>query len=113
VIQEAGTMVLEVLETAGGKQQVVAANPDAETIARVVQGLSWSDITFVVLKKDENNYLEGSGSFNPNDGLSATYMEDGVEHVSRYSPKSLQVIVALLTSYRSGDGKWRTMIEWD
>ena len=110
--QQAGRMVLEVAQS-GGKPRVVSTNPDVVTIDRIVRGLPWSDITFVVLRKDETNYIEGSGSLNPSDGLSARYVENGVEHVSRQAPESLRVIVALLASYRSGDGKWRTMIEWE
>lgn len=109
----AGTVVLEVFDPPDWKPREVATDPDAETIARTVRGLPWSDITFVVLRKDEKNYFEASGSLDPGDGFSATYVEDGVEHLSREAPESLDVVVALLGSYRSDDGKWRTMIAWD
>ena len=109
----AGALVLEVHDPPDWKPREVAADPDAATVERTVRGLPWSDITFVVLRKDEENYFEASGSLSPGDGFSATYVEDGVEHLSREAPASLDAVVALLESYRSGDGRWRTMIAWD
>ncbi len=66
----------------------------------------------MILKIDDNTYLEGSGSLRPDDGLSARFFENGKEYVSSGPPESLKQIVLLLQSYRSGDGRWRTMLEW-
>jgi hypothetical protein len=106
-------MILEVHELSANQPREISKNPDAALIDKSVRGLAWSEITFVVLKVDDNNWIEGSGSLNPEDGLSARYMKDGKEHVSARAPVSLDEIIALLQSYRSGDGRWQKLIEWD
>jgi hypothetical protein len=105
-------LTLEILEPNEREERVVAKNPDSAVIKNTVESLKWSGITFVILKRDSKNWIEGSGSLRPEDGLSARYSEDGVEHVSARAPVSLAEIVDLLQSYRSGDGRWRTMMEW-
>jgi hypothetical protein len=105
-------MILEIYEPPDHAPRQVAENPDSAKIENTVKGLPWSDITFIVLKIDENNWIEGSGSLNPEDGLSARYSENGKEYVAENPPKSLEVIVSLLQSYASGDGKWKKMIIW-
>ncbi|HVE79651.1 MAG TPA: hypothetical protein VNA89_12340 [Gemmatimonadaceae bacterium] len=111
--QGQAAMVLEVAEPPTHEERVVARGPDAATIEQIVEGLAWADITFVILKRDERNWIEGSGSLNPEDGLSARYMSDGDERVASRPPASLGEIIALLQSYRSGDERWREMMEWE
>ena len=107
------SMSLEIAEPPDNVERVTARDPDAATIARTVHKLAWDPITFVVLKVDEDNWMEGSGSRDPTDGFSARVMLDGEERVSSRAPESLDEIIALLQSYRAGDGRWREMIEWD
>ena len=106
-------MILQVCEPPSCTPRDLAINPDLSTIAAAIRALSWDDITFVVLRLDENTWIEGSGSLRPEDGLSARFMEDGVEHVSRSAPEGLNVIEQLLTSFLLRDDRWRTLIEWD
>ena len=106
-------MILQVCEPPSCTPQDVAINPDERTLVAAIRALSWDDITFVVLREDENTWIEGSRSLQPEDGLSARCMEDGVEHVSRGAPDGLDVIEQLLTSFLRGDDRWRTLIEWD
>ena len=106
-------MILEVHEPPEDGPREISKSPDAALIDKTVRGLSWSDITFVVLKVDDNNWIEGSGSLNPQDGLSARYMKNGKEHVSAHAPRSLDEIVSLLQSYRAGNGRWQNLIDWD
>ena len=106
-------MVLLIHEPPEHIERVLARSPDAATIRDAVNGLTWSDLTFVTVKRDNNNWLEGSGSLNPEDGLSARYMANGEEHVAARAPNSLNEIVALLQSFAASDGRWRQLIEWD
>jgi len=106
-------MILEISKPPGNLPREISKNPDQVLIEKTVRELAWSDITFVVLKIDDKNWIEGSGSLNPRDGLSARYMKDGKEHVSTRAPKSLDEIIALLQSYRCGDGRWQKLIDWD
>jgi hypothetical protein len=91
----------------------MATDPDAATIERVVRGLSWSAMTFVVLHRENGDLCEVSGSLDPADGLSARSVEDGEERISREAPESEDLLVRLLQSYAAGDDRWRTMIAWD
>jgi hypothetical protein len=106
-------MLLVVHEPPDHRDSLVVANPDSSVIERTVRNLPWSDITFVVLKTDENNWIEGSGSLKPEDGLSARYMVHGEEHVAARAPSSLDELLALLQSYRRGDGRWLQLIDWN
>lgn len=106
-------MILEVHEPPDYRPREVSKSPDLALIEKTVKGLAWSDITFVILKVDDNNWIEGSGSLKPTDGLSARYLKDGKEHVSARAPKSLDEIISILQSFHSGDGRWQKMIDWD
>ena len=105
--------ILELCEPSENTPREICKNPDPAVINKTVKDQEWSDITFVVLKFDDNNWIEGSGSLNPRDGLSARYSKDGEEHVSSRPPKSLEEIIALLQSFLSGDGRWQKMIDWE
>jgi hypothetical protein len=78
-------------------------------IARTIRDLRWSDITFVVLRLDERNRIEGSGS--RSDGFSVKVARNGKERVSESAP-TLEEIVALFQSYAANDGRWERMIKW-
>jgi hypothetical protein len=105
------TMTLEVAAPPDHQEKVVARDADAESIDRVMRQLSWDDITFVVLKADEDNWMETSGS--ATDGFSARITLDGETWVSRRPPESLEEMIALLVSYRNGDNAWQDVMEWD
>ena len=106
-------MILEVHEPPGYVPRPVATDPDRALIEKTVKDLPWADITFVVLKHDENNWIEGSGSLAPEDGLSARYMLDSQEFVASQAPESLDEVIALLESYCLQDGHWKRMIAWE
>jgi len=106
-------MILEIHEPPEYEPREISKNADAAMIRKTVRDLSWSDVTFVVLKIDDKNFIEGSGSLKPEDGLSARYMKDGKEHVSKGAPKSLDEIVLLLLSYQAGNNTWLEMIDWN
>ena len=110
---EGPPMLLVVHEPPDHQAKLVAADPDSSVLEHTIRSLSWSDITFVVLKADDRNWIEGSGSLNSADGLSARYMLDGEEHIAARAPSSLDELLTLLQSYRRGDGRWLELIEWD
>lgn len=106
-------MILELYSPPAAERQVVSEAADAVSVEATIRGQPWDDITFVVLKVDERNWFEVSGSLKPEDGLSARYFEDGVEHVSDGAPESLDVCVSLMLSYLRADDRWREDIGWD
>ena len=91
-------------------ERVVAVNPDDADIETAVQNLSWYDITFVVLARDEANWCEFSGSHA--DGFSACYAEQDQEYVISEAPSSLDDGIRLLTLYLNGDQRWRVEYDW-
>lgn len=107
-----GTLVLEIAESLKQAPRRVAIDPDASTIERTLRGLDWSRMHSVVLRRDDD-WLEVSGSTNPDDGLSAMYAEDGTEHVAANAPENLDVFVRLLKSYAAGDSAWRSIVAWE
>ena len=101
---------LVVYEPPGHEPRVVSEQPDLAHIQETIQGLEWNDITFVVLSRDEDNWIEFSGS--TADGFSARYMEGGQEHVISQAPASIAVGVTLLDLYLREDERWRTEYDW-
>jgi hypothetical protein len=109
----AGALVLEVTESSGKVQRRAAVNPSASTIATTVRDLDWSSMTSATLLRDGDTWFEVSGCTDPDDGLSASYSEDGTEYVIREAPADVDALVRLLTSYAAGDDAWRTMVDWE
>lgn len=110
----AGTsMVLEVAAPPDHVERVVASDPDAGTIVRTVRGLAWDTITYVILKADDDHWIEGSGSLDPTDGLSARVTIGGETWVSSRPLQSLDEMLWLLLSWRKGDDEWRTRMSWE
>lgn len=105
-------VVLSILPPATLEPRVVATNPSLEEIREHVFALKWDDITFVTAQIDEDNWLDGSGSLNPEDGLSGMCCIDGTQYVTDDAPESLDAIVDLLHSFVLRDGAWRTSVVW-
>ncbi len=105
-------MILELYSPPTNDRQVVTDSASDSAIELTIRNQPWDDITFVVLRIDDDNWFEVSGSLNPDDGLSASYSESGTEHVSASPPESLDHCIALMRSYLKGDDKWRSEIKW-
>jgi len=90
---------------------LLADTPDAEAVRRAVTEQKWGEITFLLLKADEENWLEVSGSLE--DGFSARYREHGKEWIANAPPAFPQETMQLLVSYLKRDDRWRTMVGWD
>jgi hypothetical protein len=101
---------LVVYEPPDHEPRVVAEKPNLAQLQETIQGMKWTDITFVVVRRDEDNWIEFSGS--TEDGFSARYMEEGQEYVISQAPASTVDGVTLLGLYLRGDDGWRTDYEW-
>lgn len=106
-------LILELHSPTEYEAIIISETPHTINIDSAVKAQPWKDITFIVLKADEQNLIELSGSLNPADGLSARFFEDGNEYISKRAPKSLDEGVELLISYLQNDGKWKKMISWE
>lgn len=107
-----GALVLEVTESSGSAPHRVAVDPDATTIEKTLRRLDWSRMSSVSLRRDDD-WLEVSGSTDPDDGLSAMYAEAGKEYVTTDAPDNLDLLLRLLQSYAADDDAWRTMVRWE
>ncbi|QDT28344.1 hypothetical protein Enr10x_36860 [Gimesia panareensis] len=105
-------ILLKILLPATSEPQIVATNPSREEIRKHVYALKWNDITFVTAEIDQDNWLDGSGSLNPEDGLSGMCSIEGVQYVTEQAPESLDEIVELLHSFVLRNGAWRTDMVW-
>lgn len=105
-------MILQLYPPPNHEPTTITDAPDAGQVEATIRNQPWDDITFVVLRIDDANWFEVSGSLDPSDGLSAAYSEDGIEHVSDGAPESLDICVSLMLSYLRSDDKWRTAIDW-
>jgi hypothetical protein len=103
-------MRLYVQEGPECERRDIATGPDPDLIVSTVYGMEWSDISFVVLEVDNGLYFCVSGSFP--DGFSANHAEGGREYICDQPPRFLAEMIALLQSYRRGDGRWRDMLVW-
>jgi hypothetical protein len=104
-------MILEV-HAAPHYQMRRMLHPNEALISSTVEEQPWDDITFILLKVDDWNWFEVSGSLRPEDGLSARYCEHGEELVAARPPASLDECVQLLLSYWRSDNQWRSAIGW-
>ena len=105
-------MILELHSLPDHDPKVVSVSPDERNIEATIRNQSWDEITFVVLKIDEKNWFEISGSPKPEEGLSASCCEGGQQQVSDGSPGSLDACVSLMLSFFRGDNRWRNEISW-
>jgi hypothetical protein len=69
-------------------------------------------MTWVTLRRDTGNWLEISGSLQPDDGLSARCRVNGVERISE-QPPDLTTAAALLQAYARDDPGWQALIRWE
>lgn len=106
-------MILVLYPPPDNEPITISTAPNEQIVISSVKAQPWDDITFIILKIDEKNWLEVSGSLKPEVGLSARYTEAGVEHVSKRAPEDLNECIKLLSSYLRGDDKWRKDIPWD
>lgn len=105
-------MILEVYSPPANDRQIVADTANESAIVSTIRNQRWKDLTFVVLRIDDKNWFEVSGSLNPEDGLAARYSENGTEYVSDVAPDSLEQCISLMLSYFKADDKWRSDIRW-
>ncbi len=105
-------MILELSPPPTNDPIILSDSPTRELVASTIQGQPWSEITFIVLRRDEANWFEISGSLDPNDGLSARYSENGQEMVSATAPGTLEEASGLMLSYFDADDRWRQAIGW-
>jgi hypothetical protein len=104
-------MRLEIHAPPDNDVSIVSDAATGRQIAEVIESQPWNDITFVVLRRDDDNWFEVSGSTPA--GFSARYMADGEEFVSSRAPDSLAEMSLLMASYLEDDGKWKSVIGWE
>lgn len=104
-------MKLEIHAPPDNDVSIVSDAATGRQIAEVIESQPWNDITFVVLRRDDDNWFEVSGSTTA--GFSARYMADGEEFVSSRAPDSLAEMSLLMASYLEDEGKWKSAIGWE
>ena len=107
-----GTLVLTVSESPQFATREIAVDPGGDDVERCIRSLSWKQMTFVTLDRDGNS-MTASGSVDPGDGWSMSYLEDGIERTTSQSPDSIDVIVSIMRSYALRDEAWRTIVAWE
>jgi hypothetical protein len=105
-------LTLEIRETPNAERRVLLTNVTPDRIAVAVGALRWSSMTWVTLRRDTGNWLEISGSLQPDDGLSARCRVNGVERISE-QPPDLTTAAALLQAYARDDPGWQALIRWE
>lgn len=104
-------VTLTVLHSGGEAPRAVAVNPEYSEIRKIVFDLTWDDMTFVTASIDEDNWLDGSGSLNPEEGLCISCCINGVEYLTQ-GTDTLDRIVDLLHEFVNRRGGWRTSVVW-
>ena len=96
-------MILESFDKSGSV--VVGQAPDVALIARTIQSVNWhvDDIVGVVLVHDSHNWADGCGNFAH--GFSLMLEDNGVQHVSKSAPTTIEAIIEFLIAYRNGDSE--------
>jgi|GEM_PF-4575149 len=81
-------------------------NPKMLDVARVVRTVDWNRFTNVTLTIDEDNWLDGSGSMDPVDGLSMMLSVDVTQYVATPAPTRPEDMFEPFRRYLEGDLKW-------
>ncbi|EDY84550.1 hypothetical protein VDG1235_4181 [Verrucomicrobiia bacterium DG1235] len=103
-------MILEVISPEYDKYTTIDKDPNPESIRNHMESLSWDDITFVRINKDENNWIECSGS-HP-DGFSIIYKEGSESFITKDEPEGLEQLILTMQDF-SIDGKdWKNICRW-
>ena len=82
---------------------------DAHELSRMIDSMSWQDLSAILVRKSENDFLEGSGSHD--DGFSLIHTQDGRQDVTPNAP-DLQELKTCLIQYFNGEPGWREMSIW-
>ncbi len=89
----------------------ITQDPTKEDIHNIVGSLHWDDISWAILKIDEKNRIECSGSYN--DGFAIIYQEGESDYIGFDSPTSVDEIIDILTRYLNNDNSWKDMFAWE
>ena len=95
-------MILETRYLDDRDPQVIGTDPSEVTIVETVRSLDWNRFAFVTLRRDGANWIDGSGSLEPDTGLSIMLSHDGIEYVTETAP-TVDTIAAALCAFRQGD----------
>jgi hypothetical protein len=106
-------MALRISERIDHAPRVVAVEPDAAQVAAIVNNLTWTTFTTVVLGT-EDAFLEisGSGSLQPEDGLAGRRVDATGEYVTCEAP-TLEVARRLLEACASKQSGWQDLVAWE
>jgi hypothetical protein len=104
-----GKMTLDLQPPPKYERQVLSYDPTPEIVARAVRSQRWDDLTYLVLRKDEENWLSVSG-YLP-DHFAAFVQVGGKETAIDKAPQSMEEMTALLQSYLADDKAWKSAME--
>jgi hypothetical protein len=87
-----------------GKYEKKLKNISVEDIIKIMQTLDWNFFQQLMLKKDENDWLEVSGNLGE-DGLACLFQENDDVHVIDEPPVSVEHMTRILISYFQEDDR--------
>lgn len=99
-------MKLYLIRSLVGEEELIANNPSENQISHLVNSIDWNKFKTIRLRKDDNNWIEVSGSL-VEDGLAIIYEEAGVSFVIKDAPETLTQLEQALLSFFRGDEKYK------
>ena len=87
-------------------ETLISENPTKAQVSHIVNSLDWTNFNAVILRNNEGNWLEVSGSLD-NDGFAIIYEENGVPFISEDAPEKLVQLENALQSYLFGNEKFK------
>lgn len=100
-------MRLEVFSDYGRETAVVTDQATPGVIRDTMQSLDWQVFHQVLLSKPNGDWLEVGGSLNPDEGLSVTWEEAGVQGVIAQPPASVAEMTDALLLFLAGKDGWK------
>lgn len=96
-------MILKTQYLNDRRPTIVSETPRAADVAAAVCSINWNQFAFVTLFQDEDNWLDGSGSLDPSDGLSMMLSVDGIQYVTETAPPTPDSMLLIFNAYLDGD----------
>ncbi len=107
-----GRLQLLIEDGLGNRPRIHAVEPDARAVENALRSLDWTRFVVVTLHRDDDHFLEVSGSLQAGDGLSARWVDGDDERIAADAP-GFESAISMLQSYVKGDEGLRAAVRWE
>lgn len=92
---------------------LISSNPDHHSVVKALNSLSTKKGGFAILSKDDNTYIQTSGT--PGEGFELEYQDGSLDRHFRNSNRNLELsqVANTFTCYLESDDRWKLEYSWE